>query len=234
MDYCRDFKYAIFGLLLLFQYCANGQSWKWEIGETYSHYKFVNSSGNSADFIRPKSGLGLSFSFNSSFLDTASFLGESNKKATYFKQHNLVSKSLQVLKYEVGINMNQFNAVGETQGNTFNYETNFAGINLGIGPEIPLPFGTSLSLQGRFSILKLIHGTQMINGQYFALEKLEMFNSMRVLMGFSAELIKKVNNNVFGFVSFNQMKSLESSQNGEQTLQINPTIISLGIKIKTK
>lgn len=149
-------------------------------------------------------------------------------------QHNILAKSLHVFKYELGVCMNQFNAVGDTQGNTFSYETNFTGINLGVGPEIPLPFGTSLSLQGRLSILKLINGTQMINGQYFALENVEMFKSMKMLLGFSAELIKKVNNGVWGFVSFNQMRTFSSNKIGGQTLQINPTIVSLGIKIKTK
>ena len=101
---------SIFTLLIIvfFTITINAQSWNFEVGNNSTRYVFTNSAGNNPDFLKASSGLHLALS-----------------------RENKLSK---VFFYDLGLNYNQYNSVGDVQNIPFSYQADFMGLTGGIGP----------------------------------------------------------------------------------------------------
>jgi hypothetical protein len=135
--------------------------------------------------------------------------------------------------YDLGINYNQFNAVGDVQNIPMRYDTDFIGLGAGIGPHIKLGKTTSLVVKGRVSAVKMINGNQMLLNRYINLADDDQFNSLRTMYGLSLELRKQINAQVSTFVSYQYLTSykqfIEPNKTGTSTVNFIPTTFSLGL-----
>lgn len=193
-------------LLLLFVVSSvSAQTWNVSFGANTTNYVFTNSQGNNPTFLKPSSGLHMSLGY---------------EKA--------MSRRFQ---YEVGLAYSQYNAVGDVQNIPFSYQTDFMGLSGGIGPKLEFRNDFTLMLKARGAVQKMINGNQFLQNHYVDLSEDDQFKGFRSLVGFSLELEKKVNSNLYVYT---QYQHLDTIQFGTSTLNFVPSTVSFGIKIQSK
>ena len=186
---------------------AYSQSYQLAVGSNLTSYLFVNSNSTNPANLRAASGMHLSL----------------HREAAISND----------FYYDLGINYNQFNTVGDVQNIPMSYDTDFIGLGAGIGPHIKLGKTTSLVVKGRVSAVKMINGNQMLLNRYINLADDDQFNSLRTMYGLSLELRKEINAQVSTFVSYQYLTSykqfIEPNRTGKSTVNFIPTTFSLGL-----
>ena len=197
-------KFLFFFLLSLPAY---SQSYQLSVGSNLTNYLFVNSASTNPANMRAATGMHLSL-------------------------HREAAISNDFF-YDLGINYNQFNAVGDVQNIPMRYDTDFIGLGAGIGPHIKLGKTTSLVVKGRVTAVKMIHGNQLLLNRYINLADDDQFNSIRTMYGLSLDLRKQINAQVSTFVSYQYLTSykqfIEPNRTGKSTVNFIPTTFSLGL-----
>jgi hypothetical protein len=197
-------KFLFFFLLSLPAY---SQSYQVSVGSNLTSYLFVNSASVNPANMRAASGMHLSI-----------------------HREKAISNDFY---YDLGINYNQFNAVGDVQNITMSYATDFIGLGAGIGPHIKLGKTLSLVVKGRVSAVKMINGNQMLLNRYIDLADDEQFNSIKTMYGLSLELRKQINAQVSTFASYQYMTSykqfIEPNKTGTSTVNFVPSTFSIGL-----
>ena len=197
-------KFLFFFLLSLPAY---SQSYQLAVGSNLTNYLFVNSASTNPANLRAASGMHLSL----------------HREAAISND----------FYYDLGINYNQFNTVGDIQNIPMRYDTDFIGLGAGIGPHIKLGKTTSLVVKGRVSAVKMINGNQMLLNRYIDLADDDQFNSIRTMYGLSLDLRKQINAQVSTFVSYQYLTSykqfIEPNRTGKSTVNFIPTTFSLGL-----
>ena len=197
-------KFLFFFLLSLPAY---SQSYQVSVGSNLTNYLFVNSASTNPANMRAATGMHLSL-------------------------HREAAISNDFF-YDLGINYNQFNAVGDIQNIPMRYDTDFIGLGAGIGPHIKLGKTTSLVVKGRVSAVKMINGNQLLLNRYIDLADDDQFNSIRTMYGLSLDLRKQINAQVSTFVSYQYLTSykqfIEPNRTGKSTVNFIPTTFSLGL-----
>lgn len=183
------------------------QSYQLAVGSNLTSYLFVNSASTNPANLRAASGMHLSL----------------HREAAISND----------FYYDLGINYNQFNTVGDVQNIPLSYHTDFIGLGAGIGPRIPLGKSLSVVVKSRVSAVKMINGNQMLLNRYIDLADDDQFNSIRTLYGLSLELRKQINAQVSTFVSYQYLTSykqfIEPNKTGTSTVNFIPTTFSLGL-----
>ena len=197
-------KFLFFFLLSLPAY---SQSYQVSVGSNLTNYLFVNSASTNPANMRAATGMHLSL-------------------------HREAAISNDFF-YDLGINYNQFNAVGDVQNIPMRYDTDFIGLGAGIGPHIKLGKTTSLVVKGRVAAVKMINGNQLLLNRYINLADDDQFNSIRTMYGLSLDLRKQINAQVSTFVSYQYLTSykqfIEPNRTGKSTVNFIPTTFSLGL-----
>ena len=197
-------KFLFFFLLSLPAY---SQSYQLSVGSNLTNYLFVNSASTNPANMRAATGMHLSL----------------HREAAISND----------FYYDLGINYNQFNAIGDVQNIPMRYDTDFIGLGAGIGPHIKLGKTTSLVVKGRVSAVKMINGNQLLLNRYIDLADDDQFNSIRTMYGLSLDLRKQINAQVSTFVSYQYLTSykqfIEPNRTGKSTVNFIPTTFSLGL-----
>jgi hypothetical protein len=193
--------------LFLISLPAYSQSYQLAVGSNLTSYLFVNSASTNPANLRAASGMHLSL----------------HREAAISND----------FYYDLGINYNQFNTVGDVQNIPMSYDTDFIGLGAGIGPRILLGKTMSVVVKGRVSAVKMINGNQMLLNRYINLADDDQFNSLRTMYGLSLELRKQINAQVSTFVSYQYLTSykqfIEPNRTGKSTVNFIPTTFSLGL-----
>lgn len=134
-------------------------------------------------------------------------------------------------QYDLGLAYSQYNAVGDVQNIPFSYQTDFMGLSGGIGPKLEFRNDFTLILKARAAVQKMVSGNQFLQNHYVDLSADDQFSGAKFLVGFSLELEKKVNSNLYVFT---QYQHLDTNTFGTSSLNFVPSTVSFGIKIQSK
>ncbi len=229
-------KGAVLTLIFITLICTmvakvKAQTYNLAVGTNVSTYLFQNSDGVNIDFLKRGSGSHFQLGTEFQLLDTTKDYSSSSKKAIFFSQRQGLAKFLTRIKLDANVETNQINAVGDQQNIAFSYQTNFIGLSGGLGIQSPSYKNWSVILQGRFAAQKLIQGNQALGNSYLDLTKDDQFAKLQFFVGYNAQLQKKLNNQLFACLSFQQMQTLHSISTGAPSLNFQNTTISFGLKI---
>ena len=86
-------------------------------------------------------------------------------------------------------------------------------------------------LKARAAVQKMVNGNQFLQNHYVDLSSDDQFSGAKFLVGFSLELEKKVNSNLYVFT---QYQHLDTNTFGTSSLNFVPSTLSFGIKIQSK
>jgi hypothetical protein len=218
-------------ILLVGLHAAQAQTWKWAIGSNITQYQFKNSAGKPVDLLKLQSGLHLDIAHEHVLLDTVHLISKFSKSAIYFSQKPKIAKFLSFFKYDLGLNYNQFNAIGDVQQIAFSYQTDYVGVSAGFGPKISLYKGWSIQVTGRVMGQYLVAGQQLVGSRYFDLLLEPQFKGLRMFSGVQIEVIKQVNAQVGAFAHVASYQTHFSKVTPTGTLDIVPVTLAMGIRL---
>lgn len=228
-------KIYILLLLVLIGQQIQAQHWKWTVGLNSTDYQYKGSQGDVIDYLKPLGGMHASFRYSKELIDTTDLISKFSKTAIFFGNHQKLAKIASLFRYELGVNINQFNATGDIQNILLNYQTNFVGLQAAFGPEIKLYKGFSLAIQGNLGAQKLFSGvqTQISNSKNinYNLADNENFSPIHVMLGYNIELQKLLTDKTSVFVSYQKSSTFHSWTEGKPSLNFTPTSLSIGLKI---
>ncbi len=228
-------KIYLIALLSIVGLQIQAQHWKWTVGLNSTEYQYKSSTGDVIDYIKPLGGMHASFRFNKELIDTTDLISKFSKTAIFFGNHQKLAKIASLFRYELGLNINQFNATGDIQNIILNYQTNFVGLHAAFGPEVKVYKGFSIALQGNLGAQKLFTGVQSqistsknIN---YNLADNENFNPIHVMLGYNIEVHKLLTEKTSVFISYQKNSTLHGWSAGKPSLNFTPTTLSIGLKI---
>lgn len=224
-------KFILLTILWCAFFQAIGQNSKWNVGINNSTYNFVNSSGQSDEFLKPQGGIFVAFARNHVLVDTNNLISKFSKSSFFFNNHPRLAKIASQLHYEYGLDLKQLNAVGDFQNVSVSYETHFGGVFASFGPEINLTHGYYLNIYGKIAGSKMLSGYQQLNNKFLDLAQNDMFKPIQFFTGYTVELNKNVADRINFFLQFQQMSTRHKHTPGQSMLNFHLTNYSIGFRI---
>lgn len=218
-------------LLVFISSAAQAQQFKLNQGIAITQFNYQDNKGQLIQGLKSGSGLAFQLSYHkANLVDSTKYILEQSPMSIYLSQNPKLARLLSMINYDLGIQFNQLNAVGDIQNFAFSYQTDYVGLQGKIGLRIPLPFSSSINLQGIVSLNKIVHGNQLIQNRYVDLSEDAQFSQIKMMAGFGAELEKLFSGKLAGFIAYQQSQTLNSSSAGNSTLHFTPSIFSIGIR----
>jgi hypothetical protein len=183
------------------------------MGINSSNFNYLSPSGIAQNSFQPDAGLHLSVLRSNRIIDSA-------KTPSHF---------LRKLVYQVGLSINQFNSLGETQNIPFSYSSTYVGLQLGIGMKSRLGRGFSLHYRSLVQLHKLLVGSQKMGNQVFNLQANKQFDRILFQLGGEVKLAKQVNSQTALFAYLSNSWQLNSIQQDGSDFAINPMSFGFGI-----
>lgn len=218
-------------LLTFFINHANAQQLKMSQGISLTDFNYQNNMGQSLEGLKSGSGLSFQLAYHKvSLFDSTKILLNQTPFSIYLNLHPKVAQFLRLINYDVGFQINQFNAVGDLQNIPFSYQTNYLGIFSKLGVGVHLPYKSTLRLQGILSVNKLIQGNQLLLSRYIDLTNDPQFSGVKWMGGLGFELEKLFSNRFAAFFSYQQTQTLYAQPINQSLLNIHLKVVSLGIR----
>jgi hypothetical protein len=190
------------------------QDWNYQMGINSASFRYQSPAGTAENSFQPDAGLHLSIQRTNRLIDSA----------------KTSSKFLRKLTCQVGLAINQFNSVGETQNTPFSYSTTYMGIQVGIGMKSRLGRGFSLQYGSLIQVQKLLLGSQKMGNRVFNLQSNKQFDRIQFQLGAEVKLAKQVNSQTALFSYFSNAWQLNINQNDGSQFAINPASFGFGIQ----
>jgi hypothetical protein len=218
--------------IVFFSHIASAQQFKLSQGVAITQFQYQNNQGKLIEGLKSGSGLSFQLAFHkSSLVDTTKQKLEQTPFSIYLNQNPKLATLLSLINYDLGLQFNQLNAVGDIQNNAFSYQTDHLGIYGKLGIRIPLPWKFAVNLQGIASVNKIVHGNQLLLNRYEDLTQDAQFSQIKFMAGFGGELEKRFSDRLSGFFSYQQSQTLNDQPKGLSTLNFKPTMFSFGIRL---
>ena len=226
-------KRALARLILSVFICssAHAQQFKLNQGIALTQFNYQNDQGQAFQGLKRGSGLAFQLAYHkASLVDSAQYKLEQSPLAIYLGQNPKIARLLSMINYDLGIQFNQLNAVGDIQNTAFSYQTDYLGLQGKLGFRIRLPFASSINLQGIVSVNKIVHGNQLLLNRYVDLTEDPQFSQVKIMTGYGAELERQFSGKIAGFMAYQQSQTLNSNPIGLSTLNFTPSVFSIGIR----
>jgi hypothetical protein len=210
---------------------ASAQQFKLNQGIALTQFNYQNDQGQPFQGLKRGSGLAFQLSYHkASLVDSAQYKLEQSPFAIYLGQNPKIARLLSMINYDLGIQFNQLNAVGDIQNTAFSYQTDYIGLQGKLGLRIQLPFACMINLQGIASVNKIVHGNQLLLNRYVDLTEDPQFSQVKLMAGYGAELERQFSGKLAGFMAYQQSQTLNSNPIGLSTLNFTPSVFSIGIR----
>lgn len=209
----------------------HAQNWSIQSGTNITQYQFITSSGTKLASLRPSPGRHLALSYQKVLLDTSKLLLKSNQSAVYFTNHRTQAKILSILRLGIQLSSDQYNAAGNIGTNQFNYQTEYVGLGLHVGFQLPISKKTSLEVLGKLNGQSFIQGTQRLDTQLLDLRTDSQFNGLQILAGYVVQLNYRINSMAGLQLGFQSMQSIGVSAVNNTILAFQPATVFIGIRL---
>lgn len=224
-------------LFQTFQFVGQGKNWNISFGSNITRYDYINKKGIAVDYLKPSSGLSFAMGFDKVIIDSMAIMGQSTKSAQFFWNHKKLAKILTKMEWSTKVTLNQYNAVGDIQYMAFDYQTNYLGIQGGVGVFQVLGKDWTLRLKGYISPQYLVQGNQRLNEStgvsYYDLRSDNSFNNFQVFAGYGLSIEKQIKDQLSFYIEAGNQRTFKAHKDGEVNLNFNATNLNFGIKIFT-
>mgnify|MGYP006949116147 CR=1 FL=1 len=218
-------------LHLFLSFAVRAQQFKLNQGIALTQFGYQNDQGQPFQGLKRGSGLAFQLSYHkASLIDSSKYKLEQSPFAIYLGQNPKIARLLSIINYDLGIQFNQLNAVGDIQNTAFSYQTDYIGLQGKLGLRIQLPFACSINLQGIASVNKIVHGNQLLLNRYVDLTEDPQFSQVKLMAGYGAEVERQFSGKIAGFMAYQQSQTLNSNPVGLSTLNFTPSVFSIGIR----
>jgi hypothetical protein len=135
------------------------------------------------------------------------------------------------LCYNVGINVNEYNAYAHSTANNYEWNTKYLGIQNALEYRIALGEQLSLNVQAGINISSIVYGRQQINGVYYNLMKQDEFSYVNIDPYARLQLAYKIGDIGCMSVGYGFCKSFFWMNNTSEKLSITTNQLVFGIHL---
>ncbi|MDR6845312.1 OmpA family protein [Flavobacterium granuli] len=136
------------------------------------------------------------------------------------------------LKYNIGLSLNQYNAIESTSSNSYSWNTEYAGIENSLTYSFVKTKGFELGVNGGLGIATIVYGKQQINGAYLDLMSQKEFSGLLLSPKAGLQASYNVNKDVFFSLGYYFSKGFNVTNSTDEKLSFNTHQIQLGIHIQ--
>jgi hypothetical protein len=220
--------------LLISCYGLHAQQWSFQTGVNVTTYDFKNTAGNALAGIKAGSGNLHAVQYRHKLADTAAILVSSSPWAIYLNQNPLLAKVLGKFQWGLGIQFNQFNAVGDAVNTAYSYQTDYLGISPSLQFSQKLYKHLSIQASGLCQINQLVHGNQWVNNRFIDLKNDPQFKNTQILTGFQVGLQQVISEGILISISYQQASSLQAMESQGTSLVLRPNSLIFGLVFQPK
>ncbi len=134
-----------------------------------------------------------------------------------------IAKQLQTDKlfYNIGLNLNEYNAYARSSANNYSWQTKFIGIQNALEYRASILENLLVSWHAGFNLSTILYGQQAINGQLYNLRKEEEFSGIKLEPFTKLQLGYQFNN--IGYISLGYSIGKSYFLNNETTERLSIT-----------
>ena len=173
-------------------------------GKNYTQYDFKDNTGTSNPSLQTGSG---------NFYEMGYAMPLGNEK----------------INYAIGLNLNEYNALGGNTFNSYSWNTQYLGVKNSISYSLFGRNSLDVALSGGLTLATLIYGKQEINGAFLDLKSQKEFSGLIVqpFLGFQTRY--NILNDGYLSFGYNFSKSFNVSNSTNEKLSFNNGQLQFGI-----
>ena len=133
------------------------------------------------------------------------------------------------LKYAIGLNLNEYNAIGGNTVSSYSWNTQYLGVQNTFSIAFLKASGLEASANAGLGINTLIYGKQNINGQYLDLSSQKEFSGLWIAPKLGLQASYNVNNDINLSLGYGYSKSFNLSNSTAEKLSFNNNQIQFGV-----
>ena len=133
------------------------------------------------------------------------------------------------LKYAIGLNLNEYNAIGGNAVSSYSWNTQYLGVQNTFSIAFLKASGLEVSANAGLGINTLIYGKQNINGQYLDLSSQKEFSGLWIAPKLGLQASYNVNNDINLSLGYGYSKSFNLSNSTAEKLSFNNNQIQFGV-----
>ena len=140
-----------------------------------------------------------------------------------------INLSNEKLKYAIGMNLNEYNAIGGSALNSYSWNTQYLGIQNTFSFAFVKIIGFEASANAGLGIATLIYGKQNSNGQYLDLSSQKEFSGIWLAPKFGLQASYNVDNDIFLSLGYGYSKNFNLTNSTPEKLLFNNNQIQFGV-----
>jgi len=133
------------------------------------------------------------------------------------------------LKYAIGLNFNEYNAIGGDAASSYSWNTQYLGVQNTFSIAFVNKSGFQASANAGLGVATLIYGKQNINGQYLDLSSQKEFSGLWIAPKLGLQLCYNIENDMFISMGYAFSKSYSLTNSTQEKLSFNNNQIQFGI-----
>ncbi len=133
------------------------------------------------------------------------------------------------LKYSLGINLSEYNALGDDEVNYFSWNTQYIGLNNSLSFAVLNLGGFEAAVSGGVSLATLLYGKQNFNGMTMDLMSQKEFSGLLLSPKLGLQLSYNVDNDIVLSLGYAYTKSMNVTNSTEEKLSFNSQQIKFGV-----
>lgn len=133
------------------------------------------------------------------------------------------------LKYAIGLNLNEYNAIGGNTVSSYSWNTQYLGVQNTFSIAFLKASGLEVSANAGLGINTLIYGKQNINGQYLDLSSQKEFSGLWIAPKLGLQASYNVNNDINLSLGYGYSKSFNLTNSTAEKLSFNNNQIQFGV-----
>ena len=132
------------------------------------------------------------------------------------------------LVYNVGVNLNEYNAFARSTANNYEWNTKYLGIQNALEYRFPIGDKFKVNIQAGINISSIVYGRQQINGVYYNLMKQGEFSYINIDPYARLQLAYKISDIGFMSIGYGFCKSFFWMNNTAEKLSITTNQLVFG------
>ena len=133
------------------------------------------------------------------------------------------------LKYAIGMNINEYNAIGGDSVNSYSWNTQYLGLQNTFSIAFINKNGFEVSVNAGLGISSLIYGKQNINGHYLNLSSQKEFSGLWLAPKLGLQASYNVSNDIFLSLGYGYSKNINLTNSTSEKLSFNNNQLQFGV-----
>ena len=191
-------------------------------GKNYTNYNYKNSSGSSDNNITKYNYKNSSGSSDNNLQAGTGF---------FYELGYVKALKIKNLNYAIGINLNEYNALGGNFVNSYSWHTEYLGIQNTLLYSVIKNKNFDIAAKAGIGLSTIIYGKQELNGVYYDLLSQKEFSGLLLAPSLGFQTKCTVNDNLYFSIGYNFLKTFNVTNSTSEKLNFDTSQFQFGIHL---